>query len=294
MTDYEIDEKHQISSVEFRNDYLDKKPLLLKGFSAKSGCTQKWSLDYFSQHFAQLPITTKEFMPEQIKVHRTTMGEYVTLLGNYFAQLERGEACPLPPYCHDIPIFNIAPALVQDVEGFPNNWLPKWYQAKWWLFCQFFMSVKGSVTPLHFDTLRTHNLFFQVQGRKRFTLIPWERNQECYRKEWRWFDANPEATEQSNPPNFDSVPRITVDVEPGDLLYMPAGTLHHVRSLDFCMSFNIDFHTRKSLLQTLPTIANGMPLENVYYNLVSALGVVCGLPQGLLFPLYRKYLNYVS
>ena len=292
--EYVIDKKQQITEVEFRNHYLDKKPLLLKGFTTESRCIQKWSLDYFSQHFAGLQIATKEFMPEQIKVHHTTMGEYITSLRNYFAKMEQGKACSLPPYCHDIPIFNIAPALIKDVEGFPSNWLPKWYQTNWWLFCQFFMSVEGSVTPLHFDTLRTHNLFFQVQGRKRFTLIPWEKSKACDRRGWRWFNADPEASEHNNPHNFDSVPRVIVDVEPGDILYMPAGTLHHVRSLDFCISFNIDFHTRASLLQTVPAIANGMPLENIYYNLLSALGVVCGLPQKLLFPLYRKYLNYIS
>ena len=38
----------------------------------------------------------------------------------------------------------------------------------------------------------------------------------------------------------------------------------------------------------------GMPPKNVYYNLLSTLGVVFRLPANLIFPLYKSYLSYVS
>jgi hypothetical protein len=83
-------------------------------------------------------------------------------------------------------------------------------------------------------------------------------------------------------------------VKAGDILYMPPGILHHVRSLEPSISFNIDFHTRSSVLRALAQCYNGMPAKSVYYNAVAALAVVGKIPERFTFPLYRPYLSYIS
>nr|WP_246659850.1 MULTISPECIES: cupin domain-containing protein [Methylosinus] len=85
-----------------------------------------------------------------------------------------------------------------------------------------------------------------------------------------------------------------VVVEPGDVLYMPPGVLHHVRSLDCAFSFNVDWHTKASALRGALAFARGMPAKNVYYNMIIAFGLWSGVSAKRLLPYYRPYLNYVS
>jgi hypothetical protein len=152
----------------------------------------------------------------------------------------------------------------------------------------------GSVTPLHFDCLLTHNLFFQVSGRKRFTLLPFEERFKSYVYQWRWCRVDPEAPDLEKFPLFKEAAPVTCDVGPGDMLYLPPGTLHHVRSLETSVSFNIDWHTRRSARRGLLAVSQGMPLKNVYYNAVIAAGLHLPIPRDWLFPLYASYLSYIS
>jgi hypothetical protein len=116
----------------------------------------------------------------------------------------------------------------------------------------------------------------------------------CSRKSWRWYDIDPESPDlMKHPDNSKATPK-QVEINSGDLFYMPSGTLHHVRSLDDCISFNIDFHNVHSLTRAFTAIPKGMPSINVYYNMICFLGVVLGVPAKKLFSRYKPYLNYVS
>ncbi|MCX7899776.1 MAG: cupin-like domain-containing protein, partial [Methylocystis sp.] len=77
-------------------------------------------------------------------------------------------------------------------------------------------------------------------------------------------------------------------------LYMPPGTLHHVRSLEASLSFNVDWHTKRSALHGIAAALRGMPLKNVYYNALVAFGLYTGTPVRRVFPYYKSYLSYVS
>lgn len=69
--------------------------------------------------------------------------------------------------------------------------------------------------------------------------------------------------EQPDYVRFPQYRQITVDA--GDMLYMPPGTLHHVRSLSSSISFNIDWHTNRSVLHALAQSYRGMPRKVIYY-----------------------------
>jgi Cupin-like domain len=225
---------------------------------------------------------------------RMSLAEYADSLERYEAKVHNGRPAEAPGYLHDVPIFHFFPRLKADVDPFPLQLFPRWYWRDWQAYAQFFMGPTGSVTPLHFDTLLTHNLFFHLAGRKRFILIPADERDLCYTHSWRWTRFDPTAPDYEAYPLAKQATTASVELEPGDILYLPSGTLHHVTNLSLTISFNIDWHTADSAREGVTSVLHGAPWKNGYYNLLSFLGVGLGVPPKLVFPFYKSYLNYVS
>ena len=213
-------------------------------------------------------------------------------LAEYAARLVDGNwAAPL--YLHDVPIFLVLPELIAEVGAPPAGILPAWYGAQWWKFAQFFLGPDGAKTPLHFDTLRTYNLFFHLRGRKTFTLIDWRHRDRCDRRGWRWFGLDPDAPDFPEEADRRGLTYEQVTLGPGDVLVMPPGMLHHVRSYGVTTSFNIDFHTPASAAAALALSLGRAPGVNLRYS-AAALAGLLGVAPGAASRLYAPYLNYVS
>ena len=195
---------------------------------------------------------------------------------------------------NDVPLFYYIPELIEEVNPFPKELIPDWYSQNWANYVQFFIGPKDSVTPLHFDTLGTHNLFFQVGGEKEFTLIPPEQKKFCYMNSWRWSKLDPSKPDLGKFPLSKKITSTSVKVEGGDVLYIPPYTLHHVRSLSDSISFNIDWHTSASAKKGVLSIFKGAPFKNGYYNLMLYVGLGLGIPEKYIYPRLKSYMSYVS
>jgi len=265
-------------------------PVLLQGLVGRWPALERWTPAYFRSIGAGVRVKVKLGDVAEGVQQPVSLSDYAGRLERY----EDGQESSRPPYLHDVPLLHWMPELLADVDPFPTELLPPWYRARWWSFVQYFMGPTGASTPLHFDTLLTHNLFFHVVGRKRFTLISPSDHDRCYLRDWRWSDVDAEAPDLARFPRLRSVRRQQVIVEPGDVLYLPPGTLHQVTSLSFTASFNIDWHTPHSAAWGMTTVLRGAPPRNLYYNALAFLGVALGVPYDVIFPLYRSYLDLVS
>ena len=105
---------------------------------------------------------------------------------------------------------------------------------------RFWLGPIGTMTPLHCDF--DDNVFAQIWGTKRIFLVPPHHDEFLYVRE-----ANPVlfgSPFDPEQPDFDSYPlarqanAVDVIVEPGDMLYVPAGWYHQVRALTFSLSSN--------------------------------------------------------
>jgi hypothetical protein len=98
----------------------------------------------------------------------------------------------------------------------------------------------GTLTPLHHDN--TNILLCQLHGRKRVTLVsPLE---PSLLEGARGFYASVHCDEPAWEEQHAGVARRTVDLSPGEGLFIPAGYWHHVRSLDVSISFAL-LHFRR-------------------------------------------------
>jgi hypothetical protein len=92
----------------------------------------------------------------------------------------------------------------------------------------------GTVTPLHHDLMNI--LLAQVSGRKRIVLISPDQTHLLYNEVGVYSAADWERPDLERFPLLGRVRAKTVDLEPGEVLFIPVGWWHHVRSLDISIS----------------------------------------------------------
>jgi hypothetical protein len=211
-------------SVNFHETALQGLPLIIEGVVGD------WSINSYKRDDLRHSFGALKVFPR--------MGDYVmplptegvtsnemTLL-DYLDLIEQAGPTP-PPYIgdHSLPISSMC------------DWPPyfeNWHTPRVWL------GPSGTVTRLHCDF--EDNLFAQIWGRKRFLLYPHSARPNLYIEE-----VHPTLFISSfDPeyPNYDLYPlarseeAVECILEPGDLLYLPAGWFHHVKALDFSLSVN--------------------------------------------------------
>jgi len=105
---------------------------------------------------------------------------------------------------------------------------------------RFWIGPAGTVTPLHSDF--DDNIFAQVWGTKRIFLSPPHHDEFLYAREANpvLFGSpfDPEAPDFERYPLARQATMFEVIVQPGDMLYVPAGWYHQVRALTFSLSSN--------------------------------------------------------
>ncbi|MER9313740.1 cupin-like domain-containing protein [Mesorhizobium australicum] len=287
---------NDLPNGEFAATYRDSmRPVLIRGGCSAWKACQRWTPNYFEMVAGSVTVPVKRLSNSEIKVSSWRLAEYARfVMESELCDDGDSTSIATAPYCHDIPLLGLIESLAEDCQPFPADFLSPSYRRHWWRYSQFFMGPEGTVTPLHFDTLLSHNLFFQIFGTKQFIILPPSQTAQCGRRGWRWFDVDPEQPDYVGFPEYKRTTPSVITVDSGDILYMPPGTLHHVRSSSTSISFAIDFHTEKSVLDALAASNGGMPSEVVYYNAITALSVISGISESITFPLYRPYLSYIS
>jgi hypothetical protein len=105
---------------------------------------------------------------------------------------------------------------------------------------RFWIGPAGTVTPLHCDY--DDNIFAQIWGTKRIFLSPPHHDEFLYTSEANAIlfgsPVDPEAPDFEKFPLARQATMIECIVNPGEMLYVPAGWYHQVRALAFSLSSN--------------------------------------------------------
>jgi len=105
---------------------------------------------------------------------------------------------------------------------------------------RFWIGPAGCITPLHCDY--DDNVFAQVWGSKRVWLAPPHHDQYLYPKEANAIlfgsPFDPDHPDLERFPLARQAALVCCEVQPGEMLYIPAGWYHQVSSLTFSLSSN--------------------------------------------------------
>jgi hypothetical protein len=180
-----IERRESLSPEEFFSTYVKLGiPVVVSNALTRCEALQQWHLDYFKARAGKQIVRIKEGYLPNLTVSNMALEDYLDHISKYEYGFQHGLSTTkdMPGYLHDIPLVSLlGDAIANELSGFPAEYFPKWYRSDWWRFSQFFLGPTNSLTPLHFDTLLTHNLFFQVAGRKRFIVFPFKQQAYCYR-----------------------------------------------------------------------------------------------------------------
>ena len=114
------------------------------------------------------------------------------------------------------------------------------------LFTQVWLGGAGNVTPAHFDV--ADNVLGQIHGTKRLLLWAPSNYPHLYvnptgaRHERHSQLGELEQVDLARYPKFARAEALSCELGPGELLFIPLGWFHYVRTLDFALSINHFWH----------------------------------------------------
>lgn len=222
-----------LSVEEFRRRYLAQGlPVII------SNALADWPLFNMSReesltYFAELQGITRhgDYVEKTFSTERdfrsTSMADFIAALDG-----EQEEGVP-PPYMGN----NVLPTQLLELIRFPD-----YFEHSLYIKPRIWIGPKGTLTPLHRDD--TDNLFAQVWGRKSFILAAphhrealgtWSTSPEgglegC--------EVNPDAPDYERFPSAREVVFLRIELEAGDLLFLPDGWFHQVESVSTSLSVN--------------------------------------------------------
>ena len=241
-----IDTVDTISPDEFRRKYLaTNTPLLMRKATADWPAMKKWSFDYF----ANLKLPKRVYLEKDNVMQGETAYEQLDY-ADYIRRMidSDSDAAQRNGYLSVFRIFRAFPHLKDDVDFsiFSRHKLKNTVSG--WI------GPAGTVTGYHIDW--GDNVLAQICGRKEVRLVAPKDSRYMY--PGNRFDqgttssqVNAEHYDAERFPLFQQATEYRLVVHPGDMLFIPRGWWHHVRSLDKSISVSNLGYDAKGLVVDL-------------------------------------------
>jgi histone arginine demethylase JMJD6 len=230
--------RRRISTKTFRESFLRRnEPVVLKGYGASWPAVRHWSLSYLAKKSGErmVPVFGSS---DYGKAGAQPSDPQVTRLSDYIDYVRAVSRSTVPPgqplYLRNVFIGHFLPELMRDVavpEMATNNLLlhpllAPYVQDNWKRWFELFVSPPRTRFPIvHQDTFATHAWLLQIRGRKRVWAWPPETRTRSRRADMRLRPR--EKLEEF----FKGYPAQKAILEPGDVLFVPAGWWHTAESL---------------------------------------------------------------
>jgi Cupin-like domain len=243
-----IDAVDTLSADDFRHKYIaTNTPLLMRKVTANWPAMKKWSFEYF----ASLKLTKRIYL-EKDNVMQSAAAYEELDYADYIRRMidSDGDGAHKNGYLSVFRIFRAFPHLKDDVDFsiFSQHKLKN--TASGWI------GPAGTVTGYHIDW--GDNVLAQICGRKEVRLVAPQDSRFMYPS--NRFDqgttssqVNAEHYDAERFPLFRQATEYRFVVHPGEMLFIPRGWWHHVRSLDKSISVSNLGYDAKGLMVDLLT-----------------------------------------
>lgn len=256
-----VERVERASLTEFRARYGDpRRPVVITGVVDAWPAMTAWTADSLAERLGERRVKV-----QRLDDHDVTRYELETLHELRFADFIAAIRTTPPAHRYYLVIANLH---VRDnwprrfakpvfPELFPDIKIPAVVDAERLLEVNLWVGYSGAVSNLHFDPL--DNCLCVIRGRKHLRL---------YAPDQSHFMHTPSPLRVDNPlhspvdalrPDHARHPRFcraryhSCTLEPGEMLYMPAGYWHHVRSEGFNIAVNLWWKDRRWLREQFAT-----------------------------------------
>jgi Cupin-like domain len=158
-------------------------------------------------------------------------------------------------YVQRASIPDVLPELLADIAT------PEYVQDKQVLLTNLWFGPAGNITKLHYDV--PSNFFAQVLGRKRFLLFPPKETKRLYRyrtQAYNMSQLDPDAPDVERFPRYRGLEPIEVELQGGEMLFLPSFWWHQVHSLTTGISVNFwCVPPARRLMNLSPQVRDSLP-----------------------------------
>jgi ribosomal protein L16 Arg81 hydroxylase len=231
-----IERRSSISRSDFLENYYAKNtPLILTDITQNWAALSRWNPEYLKEKYGEVEIEVQSDRNSDqqyeinIEEHRKKMRmeDYVNTIvnsgvsNNHYMVANNG----------NIQKTGLR-SLLNDIEIFPEYLNPQNIDGT----CFFWFGPAGTITPLHHDPVNL--MFVQVYGRKVWKIVPPYYTHLLYNHIGVFSEVDCENPDYAKYPLFKEVQIIEVMLNPGDVIFMPVGWWHAVKSLDISISMS--------------------------------------------------------
>jgi ribosomal protein L16 Arg81 hydroxylase len=245
-TSHEIDTVDTISPEDFKRNYIaTNTPLLMRKVTANWPAMKKWSFEYFAR--LSLPkrvcLEKDNVMQGDTEVEELDYQDYIRRM-----MQSNGDQPSRPGYLSVFRIFRAFPHLEKDVD------LSIFAQHKVKNATKGWIGPAGTVTGYHIDW--GDNVLAQICGRKEVRLVspkdtPYMYPSNRFDQGTRPSEVNVDRYDPERFPLFKKAKEHRIILQPGDMLFIPRGWWHYVRSLDKSISVSNLGYDMRSLVVDL-------------------------------------------
>ena len=232
-----IERRNRPEYADFEREFLKPhKPVVISG-ALDQWKAMAWTPDYFRDNFPDHPVN--------INGQSYRMADFIDLVKN------SNDDKPAP-YLRNQIIDRFLPKVLPDVHPLPPYFSPNWLVGPLSQMLrsrlhggseELYIGGRGGKFPfLHYDTWHTHAFIAQIHGTKEFTAYAPDQTPYLYVKSER---RNQSLVDIENPdydkfPEFAKATAMRFTLQPGEILFIPAGWWHTAKMLSPSISVSVN------------------------------------------------------
>ncbi|XP_071439790.1 tRNA wybutosine-synthesizing protein 5-like [Hetaerina americana] len=281
-----------------------RNPAILRG-AYIGECVKNWSSEYLSQKVGKIPVkihvspsSKMDFVKKNFLYKTLPFDELVARASreqqeSYFIhprELYYLRSLGIEPRGTDIADFSKHyPTLSEDLR------LPNIFEASRYFSSVLRVSSSGLSLWTHYDVM--DNILVQVRGKKTVILFNPNDSLNLYLNGDKSRIIDVDDIDNPDFPRFKLAKRYECQLNPGDILFIPALWLHNVRPLDFSVAVNVfwknlddDFYDKRDVYGNKDVI----PAARALQTLQNATKLLSSLPEEYKDFYYRRMISEIE